>query len=857
MKLGYPYFYPSLPGAAIKIGVYLLLACIGFACRQQPQEPVPITQSVPEKIDFNFHVRPILSDRCFACHGPDEKAREADLRLDLPETAFAKLKETGHYAIVKGNPSQSTLVERIQSNDPEFMMPPPESKLSLNAQEKAILLKWIEQGAAWKTHWSYMAPEKTGLPAVKNSQWPIHPIDHFILARLEAEGLLPSQEADKPALIRRLSFDLTGLPPTLEELDGFLNDHTHNAYEKVVDRLLDSPHFGERWCWDWLDAARYADTNGFQGDPERKMWPWRDWVVNALNANMPYDSFTLLQLAGDLLPNAGPEQILPTGFNRNHMYNGEGGRIPEETRVENVFDRVETTGTVWLGLTFNCTRCHDHKFDPITQKEYYQLFDYFNQTSEEGRGGGGRVPPVLNIGENIDPSKAKEVVLFLDKAVQKVENYEQRIFPRAPGQSAAQSPAAAQLEGDVLYSLGFPPKERNTYHLLLTQIFFEKRNKEYAALLHTLRSALGAKSNLEQKNIQVMVMDQLPEPRPTFVLERGLYSKPQERVYMNTPAVLPAIKAPIHHNRLDLAQWLVSDQNPLTARVTVNRFWQALFGAGIVKTADDFGVQGALPTHPELLDWLAKDFMENRWNVKKLIKQMVMSATYRQSSKAIPGQWAKDPENRFLARGPRHRLPSWMIRDQALSLSGLLNDSIGGPPVNGYQPTGIWEEATFGAKKYEQNHGEDLYRRTLYLFWRRIVGPTVIFDNAARQTCSVKPLITNSPQHALITLNDVTYVEAARVLAERIMTTRQTDEDRVSLAFRLATARLPDLQEKELMLKRLVQWKSDFEKMPEEAKKLVATGEYRQDETLNPADQAAYTALCSLILNLDETLTKQ
>ena len=842
----------------LKLALYLSgIGLLGSCSSKLPSDVSSEYKKLPEHIDFNFDVKPILSDRCFSCHGPDEKARQADLRLDQEEMAFGVLPSGAERAFVAKKPGSSLAIQRILSEDPEFMMPPPDSKLNLTPKEKAVLVKWVEEGAEWKDHWSFSPPQKAALPDVSDPDWCKNPIDHFILARLDQEQMEASAMADKNTLIRRVTLDLIGLPPTPDEVQAFLADNSPQAYERLIDRLLQNPKFGERWCWDWLDAARYADTNGFQGDPTRSMWPWRDWVIDAINDNMPYDQFTVEQLAGDLLPDASTEQVLATGFNRNHMYNGEGGRIPEETRVENVFDRVETLGTVWLGLTLTCSRCHDHKFDPITQKEYYQFYDYFNQTSEEGLNHTGRVEPVLDLSPPIEQAKLREYRMFLDKLGKEMEQYESELFPHEEGQTPADSPNAIHLNGDDAYALTIKPSKRNSYLTGLLSTTFKPVNPEYSNRLDQLKKAKDDHNRQLNANLRVMVMDQLDNKRQSYILDRGIYNKQLEKVSMDVPAVLPSLPEGAPANRLTLAEWVVSPEHPLTARVTVNRFWQSLFGVGLVKTPEDFGVQGAKPSHPQLLDWLAVSFVENGWNVKELLKSIMMSATYRQKSKVSPELLEKDPENRFLARAPRYRLPSWMIRDQALYLSGLLNDSIGGPSVKPYQPEGVWEEATFGFKKYVQDHGSDLYRRTLYTFWRRIVGPTMLFDNSARQVCSVDHKLTNTPSHALTTLNDVTYVEAARVMAERIMLEKEKPEERLDLAFRMATARSPNLAEKAILMQRIQQLKKEFEEKPEDAKKLVTVGEYRQNDALDPVEQATYLTLCSTILNLDETITKQ
>ena len=839
---------------------FLIVYALGLAACQSdlPGDVAKAYKDLPAEVDFNFDVRPVLSDRCFACHGPDANAREADLRLDTEEGAKHVALEEGGYAVVEEDIEQSALLQRILHTNPEEVMPPVESNLALTAREKAILIKWIEQGAEWKKHWAFIAPERPELPEVKDNKWGENAIDAFILARLEQERINPSPQAEKETLLRRVTFDLTGLPPTLEQLDAFLEDEREDAYERVVDNLLASSAYGERWAWEWMDVARYADTNGFQGDPTRNMWPWRDWVIEALNTNMPYDTFTIEQLAGDLLPDASTEQILATAFNRNHMYNGEGGRIPEETRIENVFDRVETVGTIWMGLTMNCSRCHDHKYDPLTQQEYYQMFDYFNQTSEEGGQAHGRIEPTLNLSPPDNQEKVAARKADLERVANALHEYEKTIFPRAEGLPASESPNAKGIIGENVDALNMHPVKRSNYYLVRLKDTYDAINPTYGAKLQELRVVLAAYNREAAKNIMVMVMDEREEPRETFVLTRGTYNKPEgDPLTRNTPSFLPARKDTEANNRLSLANWLVDTENPLTARVTVNRIWQSFFGTGLVKTADDFGVQGEKPSHPRLLDWLAVEFQENAWDVKALHKQIVMSQTYRQSSRVSPELLEVDPENRLLARGPRYRLPSWMIRDQALAVSGLLVDKMGGPSVKPYQPPGIWKEATFGKISYDQGEGEDLYRRTLYTFWRRIVGPTMLFDNAARQTCTVTSSLTNTPLHALITLNDITYAEAARVMAERIMKAEDDDEARVNTAFRLATSRYPTDEEMNILTNRLDTLRMQYTDDPQAAEELLAVGEYPHNESIDPQEHAAFTGICSLILNLDETLSKQ
>lgn len=842
----------------MKKATLILLYVLTAACASKyPDEIESAYKELPEVIDFNFHVRPILSDRCFQCHGPDENAREADLRLDVREDAVSQLPDTESFPVFPGKPWKSEAVRRMLTEDKDQMMPPPDSKLSLSSKEKAILIKWIEQGAIWKEHWAYILPEKAKLPEIKQESWAQNEIDYFVGKQLENKGLNSSEEADKTTLVRRLSFDLTGLPPTLEEVERFLQDDSEKAYEKLVDKLLASPHFGERWAWEWLDVARYADTNGFQGDPTRIMWPWRDWVIKAFNENMPYDEFTIKQLAGDLLPDADKEDILATAFNRNHTHNGEGGRIPEETRVENVFDRVETVGTAWMGLTLNCSRCHDHKYDAISQKEYYQLFGYFNQTSESGKGSSGVILPVVDLSPEEDVEKVDRLREYLENLAIEVDQIEDDKFPREEGLPPANSPAAEKIAGGFNGGLDETALNRGGFQIDLIYKYFKDKDLVYAASLQNLRKAKRELNKQAAQNTRVMVMDHLEEPRPTYILTRGNYMAPEEEVFPDVPSILPGLPEGVKNDRLALANWIVSKENPLTARVTVNRYWQAFFGKGIVKTIEDFGVQGDLPTHPELLDWLAVDFQESGWNLKALFKKIVMSATYRQSSKTSEELLEVDPENKYLARAARMRLPSWMLRDQALYASGLMVDSIGGKPVKPYQPEGIWEEATFGKIKYEQDHGADLYRRTLYIFWRRIVGPTMLFDNSSRQVCVVKSTRTNTPLHALITLNDVAYMEAARVLAESVLKNKDSDQERLEYLFQRTTSRKPHKKELQILENRLYQLRIHYGDTEEEARQITSIGEYRPPDNIDLIDHAAFTALSSLVLNLDETITRQ
>ena len=815
-----------------------------------------------EKNDFNRQILPILSDACFRCHGPDAAAREAKLRLDEQEGLFRTRDDIT--VVAPGKPEASELVLRITSKDEDEVMPPRESSRQLKPAEIDVLKRWVAAGAPWGRHWAYAPPQSPALPklTVGSARRVRNPIDRFVFARLEREGLKPAPEAAAAALLRRVSLDLTGLPPTSAELDAFVADRSPDAYERAVDRLLASPRYGERWAWEWLDLARYADTNGFQGDPERTMWPWRDWVVNALNTNLPYDQFTIEQLAGDLLPEATREQRIASGFHRNNMFNGEGGRIAEETRVENVFDRVETTATVWLGSTFTCARCHDHKYDPISQRDYYALFDVFNQMSETGKNAGGQVPPILDLSMPEEREAQKLAVARVEAVAKEVELFERTKFPRAEGASLLES-EAARLPGNLPnYIARVEPKRRGVDGLLESVSYFREHDPAYGQMLEKQLQAVRARDAATSRISKVMVMDQLEKPRDTFVLVKGSYeNKTDVKVLGAIPTIFrPAATAAgmgERINRLDLARWLVSPGNPLAARTAVNRMWQSFFGVGLVKTAEDFGVQGEPSVHPELLDWLATEFVSRGWDMKAMHRLIVTSATYRQSSRVTPALHERDPESRLLARGPRFRLPSWMLRDQALAASGLLVETRGGPAVKPYQPAGIWEEATFGKKTYQQDHGEALYRRSLYVFWRRIVGPTTFFDAGARQVCNVKAARTNTPLHALVTLNDPAFVEAARVMAQRVMAGAVADAARLDDAFHRTTARRPTRAERKILLGRLEKLRAQFRAEPAAARELTAAGEAPRPDGLDVVEHAAWTSLCSLIMNLDEALSKE
>jgi hypothetical protein len=1045
-------------------------------------------------VQFNRDIRPILSERCYKCHGPDEGKRQSKLRLDVE--AIAKSDLGGHFAIVPGNPAASELLRRVASSDNARRMPPEYSGAAkLSDREIGLLTRWIEKGAAWQKHWSFISPVRSELPSISDRSWPKNAIDFFVMAKLDDAGLKPSPEADKRTLLRRVSFDLTGLPPSSQELEAFLHDNSPAAYEKVIDRLLASPHYGERMAMRWLDAARYADTNGYQTDAERFMWRWRDWVIGAFNRNLPYDRFTTEQIAGDLLPGATRDQVIATGFNRNHRGNGEGGIIPEEYAVEYVVDRVDTTSTVFLGLTLACARCHNHKFDPFTQEDFYRIFAYFNRVPERGNAFKyGNSPPTITAptleqearlkpleaklkaaeqraaalepqvagaqrawevslaaGPQFDwaPSRAVAVYLSLNANLNgqitpdppRAEKYRYLmengpvqqevsftsqarwrdgadqyaagpvgqagdfdgkryvdvgnvgnfgfydsftlsawIYPTTGGgaivsraldeaegkgfalclnnghlaasliqrwlddgvrlESEASIPLhrwshvaltynGSRLAGGVqLYLNGQPLKVRvhldymnqpfdvkqplriggglgpaNRFHgriaavrvyrsaltpedtavlalpegvNLLAQVPAAKRSPAQATKLRNcfldqyapdaLRAAhrelldlRDERDRLVDSFATVMVMQDSPAPRETHVLIRGAYDRPGQRVDSGVPTVLPPLPAEAPNNRLGLAKWMVDPANPLTARVAVNRFWQSFFGVGLVKTVEDFGSQGEWPSHPELLDWLATEFIRTGWDMKAIQKTIVMSATYRQASRVTPELLQKDPENRLLARGARLRLPAEMVRDQALVISGLLVDKIGGPSVKPYQPPGLWKELS-GGDDYKPDTGEGLHRRSLYTYWKRTAPPPMMmnFDAAGRETCVVRESRTNTPLQALNLMNDVTYLEAARKMAERMMQEGgNTIASRIARGFELATARLPNNREAEILLASFSFYRDAFQSAPSDATRYLSQGEAPRNEKLDARELAAYSAVASLILNLDAAVTKE
>ena len=1005
-----------------------------------------LLQAEAADVDFHRDVRPILSDACFHCHGPDESSREADLRLDRKAAAIDVLGDSA---------DESELLRRIRSTDSDEIMPPPDSGKSLDASQVSVIERWIDTGSPWPEHWSFVPPSKAEVPVkYADRDWVRKPFDAFVLERLADQGLTPADIAPRHTLIRRLSFDLTGLPPKWTDVQTFLADQSPDAYEKVVDRLLASMHFGERMAADWLDAARYSDTDGYQADATRTNWPWRDWVVRAFNQNMPFDQFTIEQFAGDLLTDPTPDQIIATCFHRNHMTNGEGGRDPEESRVDYVIDRVNTMGTVWLGLTLGCTQCHSHKYDPISQNEYYQLNAFFNSIDEDGKAGGGAKPfyeyesPYVSeslkasladsqewlesIEDRLRVTEANALSGFdewLDRQIARVSVTEQysswqrpgvksltathgaRISQNENGELVASGPNARhedyqitvtpQLQRITGMRLTILPNEEtgglsanDDGHFILTNMKInvaregssqvrevdvasavadyekEKTGRSYGPVKTVLdddprsgwtsmgtdsteprvavfgfakplelvpgehlamefrhRSLTGyanlrrftleftdevgpvltslgdsplerlAKSRFEnlddkvqadireqflvdqpsvlvareqrarakarhdsylEKPVRVMVLAERPKPRETHVLERGVWDKKGLTVQRGVPAVLPPLpNADSDPSRLDLAMWLVSKENPLTARVYVNRIWQMLFGHGIVRTPGDFGMQGDPPTHPRVLDWLAADFVQSGWNVKHLIKQIVMSATYRQSSDVDAELLQRDPENRLLNRNSRFRLPSWMIRDAALAVSNQLDARVGGPPVYPHQPPGAWSDATMGRFHYQPSVGGDLYRRSLYTFWRRSVGPTGMFDASKRRNCEVRVVRTNTPLHALTLLNDETYVEAARALATRVLKTNDTAPERIAAMFREVLSRSPLPEEEAVLSVQLSEAITEYTENETDARLLVSIGQLAKADDVDSVELAAYTTIASTILNLDEAVTRE
>ena len=1022
-------------------------------------------------VDFAREVRPILSQNCFTCHGPADDRRRRGLRLDTSEGFFADRPEFGGAVIVPGNAEESPLYQRITAEVEQDRMP--FNREALTDEEIETIRRWIDQGAERNSHWAFLAPQRPALPPVASRDWVRNPIDNFVLARLEQEGLSPAPEPDQATLIRRLTLDLTGLPPTMAEVDAFLTDDSPGAYEAVVDRLLESPRYGERMAVEWLDAARYADTNGYQTDGERTMWRWRDWVIDAYNSNMPFDQFTIEQLAGDMLPDATLDQRIATAFNRNHSLNAEGGIVPAEFLVEYSVDRVATTSAVWLGLTTGCARCHDHKFDPIQQIEFYKMFALFNNIPERGKGFKYvNSPPFITAPTTEQQARLAQLDGQLSQAHEAFSRLEDEVpaaqarwedalgaseeidwvlsdqllahhafdgdiagvhagqrvgatleggLPRfVPGRQgvaasfdgqrfidAGRSPNLDYVDEFSLSAWLYPTAETGVivsrasggdqgevgwglyleegkvrlsmstrvlddgvaaetvatlplnewHHVLVTydgtmapggmRFYFDGRPVEFTPLLDLVGNRLpqsqplrigasgSSKPNFQgniddvriygavltpeeatvvataesiseiaelapdrrtaaqaeklrlsflnqyaPRDIQrafrrvndlerqrkelwdsfptVMVMEEAQPKRDAYRLIRGAYDNPGELVTPDVPSVLPPLPEGQEKNRLAFARWLVDPTNPLPARVTVNRFWQMYFGTGLVKTADNFGAQGDFPSHPELLDWLATTFIDSGWDVKEMQRTIVTSATYRQSSAVSPELLERDPENRLLARSTRVRLPAPMIRDQALAISGLLSERLGGPSVGPYQPAGLWDDIVERGQVYRQSQGEDLYRRSLYTFWKRTRGPPamVTFDASTREVHILGPSRTNTPLQALNLMNDVTYAEAARALAERAMGEGTTVGESVSYMYRLATAHEPDLETRSILADAFAGHFDQYQIDRAGALLLVSAGESPRNETLDIAELAAYQMVASLILNLDQTITR-
>lgn len=761
----------------------LLYGVIDFAKAKKEKESL---------ISYNRDIRPILSDKCFSCHGPDVSKIKAGLRLDLPASAFAELeKNKGHFAIVPGNPDKSELIKRISSNDPGIMMPMPESHLArLTTDEIKLFTKWIEQGAKYEKHWAFVAPVKEALPEVDNSKWVKNEIDPFILEKMEAKGFDPNETASREALIKRAYADITGLAPTYEELNQWRNNSSDNWYAQLLDKLLQKPAYGEKMALLWMDLARYADSYGFQDDNIRSQWPWRDWVINAFNTNMHYDQFLTQQIAGDLLPSASKSSILATAFFRNHKYTEEGGVIEEEYRVSYNIDKTRTYGKAILGVTIECAQCHDHKYDPFSNKDYYQLYAFFNMSKEKG------------------------------------------------------------YEGDV--SISTPAKNPK---LFITK---EEQSKLLSFINHVDTNKLEVSVMGDWK------MGDTGKTRPTYILSRGSYDAPTTVEVKPTAleSILPFDTLKYERNRLGLAKWTVEKKNPLTARVFVNFIWQEIFGKGFVKTSSDYGLQGELPSHPALLDWLAVDFMEHNWDVKYLMKKILSSNTYQQSSVVSKKQLEQDPDNLYYTRSPRIRFKAEIVRDWVLGTSGILNPMIGGPSVKPYQPKGVWESTTSGRgvlASYKQDHGPAIYRRGLYTFIKLTAPPPsmMIFDASNRDQCEAKRASTNTPLQALTMLNDPAVLEASRVLAENISVSNKSLEDKLEQAFETIVIRKPSRFERNKLMDYCAKQVAFFNGNAPLLKNTLAVGEYQHPtKKYNEAEAAALMKTILILYNLEETITK-
>ncbi len=807
-------------------------------------------------LDFNRDIRPILSENCFYCHGQDPNKREGDLRLDVREAAV-KL-----HAIVPGKSVESGMMKRLLTDDRDEVMPPPKANRHVSAAQRELLKRWIDEGANYSAHWAFIAPVRPPVPQVKDARWARNAVDGFVLEKLEAAGLQPSREASRETLIRRLSLDLIGLPPKPEEVDAFVADPSPDAYAMLVERLLASPHFGERMALPWLDAARFADSNGFQQEGDTHQYIWRDWVVNALNADMSFEQFSIEQLAGDLLPGRTESQHIASAFNRNHMLNGEGGAIPEEQRNVILFDRIDTTATNWLGLTVACAQCHDHKYDPITQRDYYSMMAMFNNVPETGTpSGNGQyriAEPSIIVGTEEQKTKLTKLEAAL-AAAKKAESAAEKSPETVAAYEKAEMLEGKTLPDDIAAILKKPERTKDEAKKLRDYI---SKNHAPAALAKARADLKAAEKSLNEHRQtlpRAMVMSD-EKPRKTHIYDRGEYLNPKDEVTMATPAFLTPMAADAPRNRLGFARWLFQPEHPLTARVQVNRVWQYFFGTGIVKTVEDLGVQSEYPQHMALLDWLAVEFRERGWSQKHIVRLIVNSATYRQDSRISKELLARDPENRLMARASRFRAPSMVLRDVALSASGLLDLKMGGKPVYPYQPDSVWEPLAITKERdftYPDSKGSDLYRRSIYTFWRRTISPVNMFDSSSRQVCKVRGGTTSTPLHALTTLNDPTWAEAARVLAQRAMESAPDTVARATWAFRRVMGRAPKPEQIAVLQRAYEKQLVIYQQDEKSAAAAVAIGTAPKAEKLNPAEHAAMSAVCLAILNLDQSLTRE
>jgi mono/diheme cytochrome c family protein len=817
------------------------LALISFAA---------LVASAPaQTVDFNRDVRPILSGKCFQCHGPDDAARKAGLRLDVRDLALKELK-SGQRAVVAGDAAKSEMASRISAKD-DSAMPPAKLNKRLSEKEVATLRKWIDEGAKYAQHWSYAKPARPTIPAgasLAARQWIRNPIDAFIIVRLEKDGLTPAAPADRYAIIRRLSIDLTGVPPTIEETDRFVNDKSADAYDKLVDRLLASRAYGERWAQVWLDLARYADSQGYANDPDRTIWRWRDWLIEALNQNKPFDQFTIEILAGDLLPNPSPEQLIATGFHRNTLTNTEGGTNPEEFRSAAIVDRVNTTMAVWMGTTIACCQCHNHKYDPISQKEYYQLYAILNNCQDAN---GGDDAPTLRAGV---VGREKE---FAEISAKLAELHKHFDGPNSKIDAEVGQAVAALTNLVPAKALKIINKDGK----LKDRIVAAERAKTPLAKLDAEIKALDAK--LAAVSTTTPILREGP-PRATNIHLRGDFQNKGDAVQPGFPSAFPSLpqdgggKPRRSPNRLDLAKWLVSPENPLTARVAVNRLWEELFGVGIVETSEEFGMQGDQPSHPELLDWLATEYIRLGWDTKALLKLIVTSSAYRQSSQVSDAARAKDPFNRLISRGPRVRLSAEEIRDQALFAGGLLSLKMYGPPVQPPKPNFGLSAAFGGTTDWQPSPGEDKYRRGLYTRIRRNAPYPAMttFDAPERTSCNIRRLRTNTPLQALVTLNDPVYVEAAQALARRLAAQSGDVKARATFAFRLVLTRPPSEKETSRLVDLFDQVRGDFAKDPAKAAAMATKPLGPAPKGADVTDLAAWSVVSNVLLNLDEALAK-